>query len=68
MTINTDNRLMSATSVSRELGLMVEHASWTVNDLHRVAVDAMKSAFIPYDQRRAMIRTVITPAYEALGG
>ena len=42
VTVNTDNRLMSGTSMSRELGLLVEQAGWHAGDLRRVAVDAMK--------------------------
>ncbi|MGB3185971.1 MAG: adenosine deaminase [Ornithinimicrobium sp.] len=65
ITLNTDNRLMSGTSMSREMGLLVEQAGWEVSDLRRVTIDAMKSAFLAYDQRRLLIDSVILPGYAA---
>jgi adenosine deaminase len=64
VTLNTDNRLMSATSMTREAELLVERAGWTHRDLRRVAVNAMKSAFLPFDQRLAIIEDVLKPAYD----
>ena len=64
VTLNTDNRLMSATSMSREAQLLVEEASWGLRDLRRVAVNAMKSAFLPFDQRLDIIEGVLKPAYD----
>jgi adenosine deaminase len=64
VTLNTDNRLMSATSMSRESALMLERASWTLADLRRVAVNAMKSAFLPFDERLDIIEGVLKPAYD----
>ncbi|MGB5951107.1 MAG: adenosine deaminase [Ornithinimicrobium sp.] len=65
ITLNTDNRLMSDTTMSREMGLLVEQAGWEVSDLRRVTIDAMKSAFLPYDERRQLIDSVILPGYAA---
>ncbi len=65
ITLNTDNRLMSDTSMSGEMGLLVEQAGWEVSDLRRVTIDAMKSAFLPYDQRRLLIDSIILPGYAA---
>jgi adenosine deaminase len=67
VTLNTDNRLMSDTSMSREAGLLVDHAGWTMDDLRWVTINAMKSAFIPFDERLALINDVIKPGYAALG-
>ena len=67
VTLNTDNRLMSDTSMSREAGLLVDQAGWTMDDLRWVTINAMKSAFIPFDERLALINDVIKPAYAALG-
>lgn len=63
VTVNTDNRLMSGTSMSREMHQLVEQAGWDLADLRRVTVDAMKSAFLPYDQRRAIVDEIILPGY-----
>ncbi len=55
VTVNTDNRLMSGTSMSREMGLLVDEAGWSMDDLRWVTINAMKSAFIPFDERLAII-------------
>ncbi|MEU8590131.1 adenosine deaminase [Streptomyces sp. NPDC048664] len=65
VTLNTDNRLVSGTSMTREMSLLVQEAGWTVEDLRTVTVNAVKSAFIPFDERNALLREVILPGYEA---
>jgi adenosine deaminase len=67
VTLNTDNRLMSDTSMSREAELLRDHAGWTLEDLRWVTINAMKSAFIPFDERLAIIDGVIKPGYADLG-
>ncbi len=67
VTVNTDNRLMSATSMSRELQLLLDEAGWTLPDLRWVTVNALKSAFIPFDERLALIEGVVKPGYAVLG-
>ena len=67
VTLNTDNRLMSGTSLSREAGLLAAEADWTLADLRWVTINAMKSAFLPFDQRLAIIDDIIKPAYAELG-
>jgi adenosine deaminase len=67
VTVNTDNRLMSATSMSREMALLVEQAGWTLGDLRWVTINALKSAFIPFDERLALIEGVVKPGYAVLG-
>ncbi len=66
VTLNTDNRLMSDTSVGREMALLVEQAGWTMNDLRWVTINAMKSSFIPFDERLAIIEDVVKPGYDKL--
>ena len=51
VTVNTDNRLMSGTSMSREMALLVEAFGYGWDDLQWFTVNAMKSAFIPFDER-----------------
>lgn len=67
VTLNTDNRLMSATSMTREMTALVEEAGWTLEDLRWVTVNALKSAFIPFDERLALIEDVVKPRYAGLG-
>ncbi|MGW4226690.1 adenosine deaminase [Streptomyces bauhiniae] len=67
VTLNTDNRLVSGTTMTREMALLVEEAGWTAEDLRTVTVNAVKSAFIPFDERKALIEDVVLPGYaEAL--
>lgn len=68
VTVNTDNRLMSGTTMTREMQLLVEEAGWEISDLRRVTIDAMKSAFLPYHERRTLIDSVILPGYAAALG
>ncbi len=67
VTVNTDNRLMSGTSMSREMQLLVDEAGWTIEDLRWATINAMKSAFLPFDERLEIIDHVVKPGYAALG-
>ncbi|WP_328939494.1 adenosine deaminase [Streptomyces tauricus] len=64
VTLNTDNRLVSGTTMTREMSLLVDEAGWTLDDLRTVTVNALKSAFIPFDERSALIRDVVLPGYD----
>jgi adenosine deaminase len=68
VTVNTDNRLMSGTSMSREMALLVEAFGYGWAELQWFTINAMKSAFIPFDERLAIINEVIKPAYAKLLG
>jgi len=59
---------MSGTSMSREMWLLVEAFGWGWSELRWLTVNAMKSAFIPFDERLAVIDDVIKPAYAKLIG
>ncbi|WKX22783.1 MULTISPECIES: adenosine deaminase [unclassified Streptomyces] len=63
VTLNTDNRLVSGTTMTREMSLLVEQAGWSVEDLCTVTVNALKSAFVPFDERKALIEDVVLPGY-----
>ena len=67
VTVNTDNRLMSGTSMSREMGALVDAFGWDLGDLQWVTVNAMKSAFAHFEQRLQLINDVIKPGYAELG-
>ncbi|MEU8259031.1 adenosine deaminase [Micromonospora sp. NPDC048999] len=68
VTVNTDNRLMSGTSMSREMALLVEAFGYGWKELQWFTINAMKSAFIPFDERLKIIDEVIKPAYAKLIG
>ena len=66
VTVNTDNRLMSGVSLSDEFlhladafGVGLVRSEW-------LTVNAMKSAFVHFDERLALINDTIKPAYAAL--
>jgi len=63
VTVNTDNRLMSGTSMSRELTLLAEAFDYGLADFRWFAINAMKSAFLPFDERLAIIDNTIKPWY-----
>jgi adenosine deaminase len=66
VTVNTDNRLVSGTTMTREMALLVQEAGWTAEDLRTVTVNAVKSAFLPFDERTALLREVVLPGYDAV--
>lgn len=65
ITVNCDNRLMSDTSMSREFAKLVDVFGWDIDDIEWATINAMKSAFLPFDERLALIQGVIKPSYAA---
>jgi adenosine deaminase len=63
VTVNTDNRLMSGTSMSREMDLLSQAFGWGLKDMEWLTINAMKSAFIGFDERLEIINTQIKPGY-----
>jgi adenosine deaminase len=68
VTVNTDNRLMSGTSMSQEMQRLVDAFGYGPKDLRWFTVNAMKSSFLPFDERLAIIENLIKPAYAGIGG
>ncbi|MEW9546919.1 adenosine deaminase [Nonomuraea sp. NPDC050783] len=66
VTVNTDNRLMSRTSLSTEFAKLVEAFGYGWDDLQWFTVNAMKSAFLPFDERLALINGRIKPGFAQL--
>ena len=66
VTVNTDNRLMSSTTLSREFAKLIEAFDYGWDDLQWFTVNAMKSAFLPFDERLALINGVIKPGFAQL--
>ena len=52
--------------MSREFGLLAEAFDFGVGDIRWFTINAMKSAFYPFDQRLDLIENVIKPGYESL--
>ena len=69
VTVNTDNRLMSDTTMTPGDDRDWSRRSATAGrDLERFTINAMKSAFIPFDERLELIDDVIKPGYAVLVG
>ena len=66
VTVNTDNRLMSGCSMSSEMQALVDAFGYGWAELQWLTVNAMKSSFLPFDERLATINEVIKPGYSAL--
>ena len=66
VTVNTDNRLMSGVSLSSEMAALVAAFGYDWADLRWLTVNAMKSAFLPFDERLRIIDDVIKPGYADL--
>ena len=68
VTVNTDNRLMSDTSMSREMHRLADTFGYGLRDLEWFTVNAMKSAFLHFDERLAIFNDIIKPRYAELAG
>jgi adenosine deaminase len=66
VTVNTDNRLMSAISLTDEFANLVEAFGYGWDELEWLTLNAMKSAFWPFDQRLRIIASQIRPGFAAL--
>jgi adenosine deaminase len=66
VTLNTDNRLMSDTSMSKEFAAAATTFGLTMADFEKITINAMKSAFLPYGQRCDLIYNVIKPGYASI--
>jgi len=66
VTVNTDNRLMSQITLTDEFAALVREFGYGWPDLRWLTVNAMKSAFAPFDERLDLINTVIKPGFDAL--
>src|ERR1700681_3193822 len=63
VTLNTDNRLMSRTTMTKEFEAAATTFGLILNDFEIITINAMKSAFLPYDQRCRFIYSVLKPRY-----
>ncbi|MDG2428711.1 MAG: adenosine deaminase [Acidimicrobiales bacterium] len=68
VTVNTDNRLMSNVSMTSEMAALQDAFAWGLDDLRWLTINAMKSAFLAFDERLAIIDNVIKPGYRTLAG
>jgi adenosine deaminase len=68
VTLNTDDRLMSDTTITREFALANRVFNLDVQDFEKLTINAMKSAFVPHKRRLQLIYDIIKPGYtKAIG-
>jgi adenosine deaminase len=67
VTINTDNRLITDTTVSKELWLCHKHYAWDLDRIREVLIAGFKSAFLPYREKADLLKAVTAEleSYEA---
>lgn len=63
--LNTDDRLMSDTSMTLETTLATEIFDLNLEELEKISLNAIKSAFAPYDKRLKIIFDSIRPGFAA---
>lgn len=63
VTLNTDNRLMSNTSMTQEFQAAAQTFGLTIEDFEKITINAMKSAFVSYHDRCRLIYEAIKPGY-----
>jgi len=66
VTVNTDNRLMSGVSLSSEFAALDSAFGIGLGEMEWLTLNAIKSAFLPFDERLGMIDEVIKPGYARL--
>jgi adenosine deaminase len=55
VTVNSDNQLMSGTTLSRELWLIADEFDLSLEDCRRFGLNAVRSAFAPWDLKRDLL-------------
>jgi len=66
VSINTDDRLMSDTNMTKEFMVAIENFNLTLEDVEKITINSMKSAFIPYKERLYYIYNIIKPGFQSI--
>jgi adenosine deaminase len=66
VTVNTDNRLMSGVTLSSEFEALDAAFGLGLGEMEWLTINAMKSAFAPFDERLRIINEVVKPGYAHL--
>jgi adenosine deaminase len=66
VTVNTDNRLMSGVSMSSEFAALDSAFGLGLGEMEWLTINALKSSFIPFDERLYLINEVVKPGYARL--
>jgi adenosine deaminase len=66
VTVNTDNRLMSDVTLSSEFAALDAAFDLGLGEMEWLTINALKSAFAPFDERLRLINEVVKPRYAHL--
>ncbi|MGE5846739.1 MAG: adenosine deaminase family protein, partial [Ignavibacteria bacterium] len=66
VTINTDDRLMSNTTMTKEFLTAVNTFNITMDDVEKITINSMKSAFLHYNERLRYIYDIIKPGFQKI--
>jgi adenosine deaminase len=58
VTVNTDNRLVTDTTVSRELWLCHSRMGMSLADIKSISIAGLKSSFLPFHVKQSLLRQV----------
>jgi len=64
--LNTDDRLMSDTTLTKEYLTAIKTFGISFDDVERLNINAMKSSFLPYDKRLDYIYKIIKPGFQKM--
>jgi adenosine deaminase len=66
VTVNTDNRLMSGVTLSSEFAALDAAFGIGLGEMEWLTINALKSAFAPFDERLRLINEIVKPGYARL--
>src|SRR3954451_2380872 len=66
VTVNTDNRLMSGVSATSEFKALDDAFHIGLGEMEWMTINALKSAFVPFDELLRLISEVVKPGYARL--
>lgn len=67
LTLNTDNRLMSGTTLTAEYAFAAKYLDFTIDELCTLALNGFESAFLPWEQRVALLGSVSAEMHQIAG-
>ena len=67
VTLNTDNRLMSGTTLTDEYVYAAEHLGFTIDELAGIALNGFESAFLPWEERLMLIEEASDKIEQMIG-
>lgn len=66
VTVNTDNRLITDTTVTKELWIAHKECGLTLEDLTTVLISGFKSAFLPFREKQDLLQAANSEMHQTL--